>query len=43
MVLVLAPEDGAQAQRLLPELVEIGEVVASDEGRQADAAQVVLA
>jgi len=43
MVLVLSPEDGPRAQQQLPELVQIGEVVASAEGEQAAEAQVELA
>lgn len=43
MVLVLSPEDGAEAQRLLPELIQIGEVVASGEGQEAAATQVQMA
>lgn len=43
MVLVLSPEDGPRAQRLLPELAQIGEVVASVEGKEAAEAQVELA
>lgn len=43
LVLVLSAEDGAKARGLLPELVQIGEVIARAEGRGTDASQVMLA